>query len=100
MALQKLSPQACLEQMQSLPLWQLDAMGGSITREFVFKDFVQAFDFMTQIAHLAEQHQHHPNWLNVYHKVSVTWTTHDLMGLSDNDILMARMCDHAFNQVK
>jgi len=100
MALQQLTPEASLEQIQTLPEWRFDATTGSITREFVFRDFVRAFDFMTQIAQLSEQHNHHPHWLNVYQKVTVTWTTHDVMGLSDNDILMARICDEVFKQCK
>ena len=96
MAMQKLTPQACLEKLEALPLWQCDTATESIKREFVFRDFVQAFSFMTQIAELAEQHNHHPNWFNVFNKVSVTWTTHDVMGLSENDFLMAHACDVVF----
>lgn len=100
MSLQKLSSQACFEQIKTFPLWLYDEVAGTMTREFIFRDFVQAFDFMTQIARLAEHNHHHPNWLNVYHKVTVTWTTHDVLGLSDNDFLMAKICDDTFNQFK
>ena len=81
-------------------MWLYDEAAGTMTREFIFRDFVQAFDFMTQIARLAEHHHHHPNWLNVYHRVTVTWTTHDVLGLSDNDFLMAKSCDDTCNQFK
>lgn len=48
---------------------------------------------MTQIAEWAEQHQHHPEWRNVYNKVVISWTTHDVGGLSHKDLLMAALCD-------
>ena len=62
----------------------------------VMADFMHAFAFMTQIAIAAEKHNHHPEWSNVYNKVCITWTTHDVQGLSANDIAMARLCDQAF----
>ena len=96
MAIQKLDTQEATQQLQALPLWTFDAKVGAITREFVLVDFMQAFAFMTQIAIAAEKHNHHPEWSNVYNKVLVTWTTHDVHGLSSNDIAMARMCDLAF----
>ncbi len=96
MALQKLEPQEAAQQLKALPLWAFDAKVGAITREFVLADFMQAFAFMTQIAIAAEKHNHHPEWSNVYNKVLITWTTHDVQGLSSNDIALARMCDQAF----
>lgn len=96
MALQKLEAQEAAQQLQTLPLWTFDAKVGAITREFVLADFMHAFAFMTQIAIAAEKYNHHPEWSNVYNKVLITWTTHDVHGLSSNDIAMARMCDQAF----
>ena len=96
MAPQKLNAEQAAEQLQALPLWKLDTHVGSITREFVLADFMHAFAFMTQIAITAEKHNHHPEWSNVYNKVLITWTTHDVHGLSSNDIAMARLCDQAF----
>lgn len=92
----KLKPEEAAIRLQSLPLWTLDAQGGAITRQFVLADFMQAFAFMTQIAIAAERNNHHPEWSNVYNRVSITWTTHDVHGLSDNDIAMAQLCDQAF----
>jgi 4a-hydroxytetrahydrobiopterin dehydratase len=100
MTLQKLTTEAALQQMATLPDWTLDAASQAITREFVFSNFVQAFGFMSQIALLAEKHNHHPEWRNVYNKVSITWTTHDVKGLSAQDILLARLCDQAFEAIK
>lgn len=94
--MQKLNTAQAAEQLQALPLWTLDAQAGAIAREFVLADFMQAFAFMTQIALAAEKHNHHPEWSNVYNRVRITWTTHDVKGLSTNDIAMARLCDQAF----
>ena len=96
MAIQKLEVQEAAQQLKALPLWTFDAKVGAITREFLLANFMQAFAFMTQIAIAAEKHNHHPEWSNVYNKVLITWTTHDVHGLSSNDIAMARMCDQAF----
>ena len=81
--------------MLALPLWKVDADAAAITREFVFKDFLQAFAFMTQVALSAEKNNHHPEWSNVYNRVQVSWTTHDAAGLTQNDIAMAKLCDQA-----
>jgi 4a-hydroxytetrahydrobiopterin dehydratase len=96
MALQKLLAHEATAQLQPLPLWTFDEKLGAITRQFVFSDFAQAFSFMSQIANLAKKHNHHPEWRNVYNKVTITWTTHDVNGLSPKDILMAGLCDQAF----
>ena len=48
-----------------------------LKRSFTFKDFSEAFAFMTRVAFLAESHQHHPNWSNVYNRVDISLTTHD-----------------------
>jgi 4a-hydroxytetrahydrobiopterin dehydratase len=95
--MQKLNPQEVATQLLVLPHWTLDESGGAITRQFVTKDFIQAFAFMTQIAISSEKHNHHPEWRNVYNQVSVTWTTHDVQGLSANDIAMATYCDQVFD---
>lgn len=92
----KLDAQQASEQLRALPHWTLDAQAGAITREFVLADFMQAFAFMTQIAIAAEKNNHHPEWSNVYNKVRITWTTHDVKGLSSNDIALAHWCDQAF----
>jgi 4a-hydroxytetrahydrobiopterin dehydratase len=80
-------------QLLSLPLWQLDDEGVTIQRAFTFSNFKQAFAFMTQVAEAAELQNHHPEWRNVYNKVWMTWTTHDVKGLSMKDIQMAHLCD-------
>ena len=96
MTMKKLDKAEATAHLQSLPQWTLDASTGSISREFVLADFVQAFSFMTQIAIIAERANHHPEWRNVYNRVHVTWTTHDAGGLTTNDMTMAKFCDQAF----
>ena len=98
MAIQKLSAREIAQHTSSLQLWHVDAKLGSITREFVMADFLRAFEFMTQIAIEAESHNHHPEWRNVYNKVTITWTTHDVQGLSMNDIELAHICDAIFER--
>jgi len=79
---------------ESLPAWRHDAArGGTITREFKFADFREAFGFMTQVALAAEKMNHHPEWSNVYDRVVVTLTTHDAQGLSTNDLELAQLID-------
>jgi 4a-hydroxytetrahydrobiopterin dehydratase len=65
----------------------------AITRTFEFKDFNQAFGFMTRAALVAEKSDHHPEWFNVYKKVEVTLSTHDAGGLTQKDIALATAMD-------
>ncbi|MCU7837106.1 MAG: 4a-hydroxytetrahydrobiopterin dehydratase [gamma proteobacterium symbiont of Taylorina sp.] len=62
-------------------------------REFVFSDFVAAFGFMAQVALIAERSNHHPEWLNVYKKVVVNLTTHEVNGISKKDFKLALEMD-------
>jgi 4a-hydroxytetrahydrobiopterin dehydratase len=65
-------------------------------REFLFKNFVEAFSFMTAVALHAEKLNHHPEWSNVYNKVQVTLSTHDAGGLTELDIRLAELIDKLF----
>jgi 4a-hydroxytetrahydrobiopterin dehydratase len=84
-------------QRDALPVlvseWRHDAERDAISRDFAFADFTQAFAFMTQVALVAEKRDHHPEWSNVYNKVSVTLTTHDANGLTEKDIHLAQYMD-------
>ena len=92
----RLEPDRIAELLAGIAQWQYSAeRGGLIKREFVFGDFVQAFGFMTQIALAAEKHDHHPEWSNVYNKVTIVLTTHDAGGLSMKDFELARIADRA-----
>jgi 4a-hydroxytetrahydrobiopterin dehydratase len=75
--------------LDGLPDWDYDEGRDAISREFMFDDFNQAFGFMTQVALLAEKADHHPEWSNVYNRVTILLTTHDAGGLSARDIEMA-----------
>jgi 4a-hydroxytetrahydrobiopterin dehydratase len=67
--------------------------GQFIHREIIFKDFIEAFSFMTSVAFLAEKSNHHPNWKNVYNKVNITLTTHEAGGLTVKDFELAKQID-------
>lgn len=80
--------------MKEIPHWNhLGAERDAIKREFRFKDFAEAFGFMAQAAVIAEKMDHHPEWFNVYNKVVVTLATHDVDGLSELDIKLAKHMD-------
>ena len=64
-----------------------------IKRQWQFSDFSEAFAFMTRVALLAESKQHHPNWSNVYNRVTIELTTHDLGGISNLDVELALSID-------
>lgn len=95
---EKLTPQTAAELLATLTHWKHDDVRDAITREFVFADFAQAFAFMTQIAIQSEKRNHHPEWSNVYNRVNITLTTHDVDGLSQRDIDLARYADAVFAQ--
>ena len=81
------------EALAGLPEWSLREDKLAIVRRFKFADFSQAFAFMTRVALIAEKHDHHPEWSNVYNRVAITLTTHDAGGLSARDPAMATAID-------
>jgi len=74
-----------------LPEWRVE--GDALLRDFSFADFRQAFAFMTEVAAEADRADHHPEWSNVYNRVSIRLTTHDAGGLTDRDVALARFID-------
>jgi 4a-hydroxytetrahydrobiopterin dehydratase len=76
-----------------IPAWSLDQGRTGIHREWRFRDFSEAWGFMTRVALLAEQHGHHPDWSNVWNRVRITLTTHDADGLTARDLDMAQAID-------
>ncbi len=70
----------------------------AITKEFEFSDFKSAFSFMTKVALKAEELGHHPEWFNVYNKVSITLTTHDVKGMSEKDIKLGKYIDDQYEK--
>ena len=75
--------------LKAIPLWGLSQGGRAIKRQFEFKDFNEAWGFMSRVALKAEKLDHHPNWSNVYNKVEVELFTHDEDGLTDRDFELA-----------
>ena len=91
--MKKLTPAARAAALKNLRKWKPVAGRDAIARGFLFKDFNQAFAFMTRAALLAEKLDHHPEWFNVYNKVDVTLSTHDAGGVTQKDIDMAAAMD-------
>lgn len=79
--------------LRSLAGWTYDAADAAIVRDFKFKDFSEAFAFMSRVAMAAEKAGHHPDWSNSYNSVSIRLSTHDAGGLSDKDIALAKVID-------
>lgn len=76
-----------------LPDWRLAEGRDAIRREFRFRDFSEAWGFMSRVALLAEAQNHHPEWSNVWNRVEILLTTHDAGGLSARDLRLARAID-------
>jgi 4a-hydroxytetrahydrobiopterin dehydratase len=89
----RLEGNARWQALAGLKGWKEEAGRDAISKEFRFADFNQAFAFMTQVALKAERMDHHPEWSNVYNRVSVLLSTHDCGGVSERDIDMARFID-------
>lgn len=83
------------EQVAALPAWTMEPDGRALRRELTFRDFGEAFAFMTRVALAAERMNHHPEWTNVYNRVAVRLTSHDAGGLTDRDVALARAIDAA-----
>lgn len=89
----KISAEDRVAALNVLQGWREERGGEALYKEFRFKDFSEAFGFMTRAALLAEQMDHHPEWFNVYNRVEVTLTTHDASGITERDIKMAQFMD-------
>lgn len=81
------------EALTTLSGWKLVDGREAIAKRFVFRDFSEAFGWMTRVALLAEKMDHHPEWSNVYKVVEVTLATHDAGGLTELDVRLARAMD-------
>ena len=89
----KLTGDARKTALNKLPHWSEVSGRDAITRKFTFKNFKEAFAFMTAVAEVAEEMNHHPEWFNVYKTVEVTLSTHDAGGLTELDIKLAEAMD-------
>jgi len=83
----KLAEEEVQRRLTALPGWELE--NGKLRRTFVFKDFLEAFGFMTDVAREAEALNHHPEWFNVYNRVTVDLVTHDPPGITTLDFELA-----------
>jgi len=77
----------------ALPGWEVTEGRDAIRRRFRFRDFSEAWGFMSRVALLAEAQEHHPEWSNVWNRVEIVLTTHDAGGLSARDLRLARAID-------
>ena len=85
----KLSQTDIDEELKSLPGWSV--VNEKLHKEFQFDSFNQAFGFMTRAAMEIEKMNHHPEWFNVYNKITIELTTHDAGGITKNDINLAKI---------
>jgi 4a-hydroxytetrahydrobiopterin dehydratase len=84
----KLPEKEIQQEVARLDGWKV--VNGKINKSFEFDDFVQAFGFMTRVAMEAEKINHHPEWFNVYNRVRIDLVTHDVSGISNYDIKLAK----------
>jgi 4a-hydroxytetrahydrobiopterin dehydratase len=87
---ERLSAAARASALKDLPGWKEVAGREAIERTFVFKDFNEAFGFMSRAALVAEKNDHHPEWRNVYKTVEVVLATHDAGGVTARDVELAK----------
>jgi 4a-hydroxytetrahydrobiopterin dehydratase len=90
----KLSDSEIESEVKTIPGWKL--VNGKLNKSFEFKNFIEAFSFMTKVAMQAEKMNHHPEWFNVYNKVKIDLVTHDVNGISNYDIKLA----NAINKIQ
>ena len=87
------------EVLSKLNSWELTKDGReAVVKEFKFADFNNAFSFMTSIALKSEEVGHHPEWFNVYNKVKIILTTHDVGGLSEKDVMLGQFIDNQYEK--
>ena len=91
--IEQLSEEDRTAALDALGDWDFYDARDAITRQFLFKDFSEAFAFMTRVALLAEVQDHHPEWSNVWNRVDILLTTHDAGGLSARDVTLATAID-------
>lgn len=87
----KLTDKEIESEVNKMPGWKV--VNGKLSKSFEFKDFIEAFSFMTRVAMHAEKMNHHPEWFNVYNKVNIDLVTHDLNGISNYDMKLANAID-------
>jgi 4a-hydroxytetrahydrobiopterin dehydratase len=96
--IEKLTTEERAAALKELTGWQAVEGRDAIQRSFKFKNFNEAWGFMTRVALMAEKADHHPEWSNVYNRVEILLTTHDCNGLSQRDVKLARQISVISNQ--
>ncbi len=87
--MERLSPEKISEELKNIPGWSIK--DEKLHKDFEFESFNQAFGFMTRAAMEIEKMNHHPEWFNVYNKLSVDLMTHDAGGITENDVQLAKI---------
>ena len=90
MAISKLTPGEIEAALADLPGWGHDAEGAALCRDIRLADFSEAFALMTRIALAAEKADHHPEWSNVYNRLSIRLSTHEAGGITSRDHALAK----------
>jgi 4a-hydroxytetrahydrobiopterin dehydratase len=96
---ERLSVEARKQALQALPGWTEVTGREAIAKTFTFKDFNEAFGFMSRVALVAEKNDHHPEWRNVYKTVEVVLATHDAGGVTARDVALAKAMDGIARQL-
>ena len=91
---ERLDPQQLADALERLPLWEVQE--AKLHRDYVFTDFLEAFQWMTRVAEEAERLCHHPDWSNVYNRVGVDLWTHDRDGITELDVALAGFMESTF----
>lgn len=91
MAAEKLTNSEIEAHLEGVAGWSVE--DGKLHKQFQFETFVEAFGFMTSLALIAEKMNHHPEWFNVYNRVTIDLMTHDVGGISDVDFQLAKEAD-------
>ncbi|MBF0270151.1 MAG: 4a-hydroxytetrahydrobiopterin dehydratase [Alphaproteobacteria bacterium] len=92
---EKLSPETVREHLDRLSGWREFPGRDAIRKTYQFKNFSEAFGFMTRVAMMAEKLDHHPEWTNIYNRVDMVLSTHDAKGVTETDFVLAQAADQA-----
>ncbi len=96
----RLTPQERVAALKALEDWDELGSRDAITKTFQFKNFNEAFGWMTRVAMSAEKMDHHPEWFNIWNKVIVTLTTIGSKGITKKDIVMAKLMNDLAQKFK
>ena len=94
-----LSDDERVKALRALPQWRYEPARAGIARSLRFRDFGEAFAFMTRVALEAEKADHHPDWSNVWNRVDILLSTHSAGGVTDKDVALARRIDAIAGQL-